>query len=44
MSTTFEKFQEYLHQIQRFNQVQTLLYWDMKTQMPKGALPDTPTH
>lgn len=35
MSTTFEQFQEYLHQIQRYNQVQTLLYWDMKGQMPK---------
>lgn len=35
VSTIFEQFQEYLHQIQRYNQIQVLLYWDMKGQMPK---------
>ena len=35
MSTTFEQFKKYLQQIQRYNQIQTLLYWDMKGQMPK---------
>lgn len=35
MSATFEQFQDYLHQIQRYNQIQTLLYWDMKAGMPK---------
>lgn len=37
MSSIFEQFQDYLKQIQRFEQIQTLLYWDMKGQMPKGG-------
>lgn len=37
MSAALEQFQEYLRGIARYNQVQILLYWDMKTQMPKGG-------
>ena len=35
MSHTFEEFKEYLDKMQKFNQVVTLLYWDMKTGMPE---------
>lgn len=35
MSETFEQIQEYLKGISRYNQMQVLLCWDMKTRMPK---------
>lgn len=35
MSTTFKKFQEYLGIMQGLEHIVTLLYWDMKTQVPK---------
>ncbi|MEE1077758.1 MAG: hypothetical protein UIC64_01765, partial [Agathobacter sp.] len=38
MSKIFEEFQEYLKKINEYSHVVTLLYWDMKTGMPKGGL------
>lgn len=35
MSAAFEQFQNYLQKVARYDQIQTLLYWDMKTQMPR---------
>ncbi len=35
MSMTFEEFKEYLNQINQYDHVVTLLYWDMKTNVPK---------
>ena len=35
MSKIFEEFQEYLKKINEYSHVVTLLYWDMKTGMPK---------
>ncbi len=35
MSEVFEKFQKYLQRVRQYGQIQTLLYWDMKTGMPK---------
>ncbi|MDO4650542.1 MAG: carboxypeptidase M32 [Eubacteriales bacterium] len=35
MSKKLEELQSYLKKIQNYNQVVTLLYWDMRTQMPK---------
>ena len=38
MSKIFEEFQEYLKKVNEYSHVVTLLYWDMKTGMPKGGL------
>lgn len=35
MSETFEKLKAYLDKMQQYNQVVTLLYWDMRTGAPK---------
>lgn len=35
MSQVFEDFKAYLEMMQKYNQVVTLLYWDMETGMPK---------
>ena len=38
MSTTLEKFKNYLDEIQQYFHVNTLLYWDMRTTAPKLGL------
>ena len=38
MSTTLEKFKNYLDEIQQYFHVNTLLYWDMRTIAPKLGL------
>ena len=37
MSKKFEELQKYLEKMNRYNHVVTLLYWDMRTGMPKGG-------
>lgn len=36
---TFEKLKEYLKKIDYLNSTESLLYWDMRTHIPKDALP-----
>lgn len=35
MGKLFEEFQNYLNQMNQYDHVITLLYWDMKTNTPK---------
>ena len=35
MSETLEKFKQYLDKMKKYEHVNTLLYWDMKTGVPK---------
>ena len=37
MSKKIEDLQKYLEKMNRYNHVVTLLYWDMRTGMPKGG-------
>ena len=37
MSQKLEELQKYLEKMNRYNHVVTLLYWDMRTGMPKGG-------
>lgn len=37
MSQRLEELQKYLEKMNRYNHVVTLLYWDMRTGMPKGG-------
>ena len=37
MSKKLEELQKYLEEMNRYNHVVTLLYWDMRTCMPKGG-------
>ena len=37
MSKKLEELQKYLEKMNRYNHVVTLLYWDMRTGMPKGG-------
>lgn len=40
MSTVWKDFQEYLQKLERYDHVTTLLYWDMKTSVPKEGQED----
>ena len=37
MNKKIEDLQKYLEKMNRYNHVVTLLYWDMRTGMPKGG-------
>lgn len=38
MSTTLDEFRQYLDKIKQFNHITTLLYWDMRTCLPRMGL------
>ena len=41
MNDKLEQLQKYLEKMEQFNHVNTLLYWDMRTNTPKEDLQDT---
>ena len=44
MNDKLEQLQKYLEKMEQFNHVNTLLYWDMRTNTPKEGLQDTAMH